>query len=236
MDILSSALIECFRLITSFDPYLIEVSRLTIVLSAASSAVSFIIGVPAGMIIAETDFKFKKIIIAVINAGMGLPPVVAGLVVAVLLGRAGLLGSADLLYSKTAIFISQLIIALPVACGLTIASCGDIPVSIKLQLKSFGASKIQTVYYLAKEIKRTLAVIYLAAFGSVISEVGAVIMVGGNILGETRVLTTAIVSEVRLGNYDIAFAFAFVLLLITFAVNYLISGLTPKKRKASLSE
>ncbi len=230
MDIIISAFIKCLELIISFDDYLIEVTRLTLVLSAVSTVLAFGAGVPAGLIIALKDFYGRRTLISAINAGMGLPPVVVGLVVAILLGRCGVLGGLDLLYTKTAILISQLIIALPVSCGLTIAACEEIPESLKLQLDSFGAGIFQKSYYMAREIKKSLIVIVMAAFGSVISELGAVIMVGGNILNETRVLTTAIVSETRVGNYERALAFAIILLALTFIINYAASAFGPEKK------
>ncbi len=233
MDILYSAFIKCFSLIINLDPYLIEVTKVTIMLSALSTLASFIIGVPAGLFISLSNFYGKRFITAAINAGMGLPPVVVGLAVAILFGRSGMFGDLNLLYTKTAIFISQLIIAIPVACGLTIAACAEVPESLKLQLDSFGANLFQKSGYIAREIKKSLLVIAMAAFGSVVSEVGAVIMVGGNILNETRVLTTAIVSEVRVGNYDTALGFAIILLTLTFSVNYAISLLTMQKNKNS---
>lgn len=231
MDIIFSAFVKCLSLLFSLDPYLIEVTSLTLGLSALSTAVSFALGVPAGLAAALSDFKARRFIVAVINAGMGLPPVVVGLVVALLLGRGGPFGAFGLLYTKTAIFISQLIIAFPVACGLTIAACGEVPESLKLQLESFGANLAQKSFYIAREIKKSLIVVAMATFGSVVSEVGAVIMVGGNLLGETRVLTTAIVSEVRVGNYDTALSFAIVLLALTFAINYATGLIAPQIKK-----
>ncbi|MEZ7890783.1 MAG: ABC transporter permease [Candidatus Wallbacteria bacterium] len=232
MDIIFSAFYKCVYLIANLDPYLIEVSVLTITLSAASTLFAFVTGVPLGYFIAESNFWGKNFLTAIINTGMGLPPVVVGLFVALLFGRAGIFGALNILYSKTAIFLSQFIIAFPLSCGLTIAACMEIPASFKLQLESLGVNNFQKARYMFGELKNTMPVILLASFGSVISEVGAVIMVGGNILGETRVLTTAIVSEVRIGNYDIALAFAIVLLLISFAVNYIITSIQKKKKNA----
>lgn len=230
MDLIISSIVKSFQLIFNLDPYLIEVSLLSLFLSISSAAVSFAAGVPFGFILSGGEFPGKKIIVASVNTGMGLPPVIVGLIVSLLFGRAGIFGALNILYSCKAIFISQVIIAFPMACGLTVAACGEIPVQLKMQLKSFGASRLQTIYYLSREIRKTLPAIFLAAFGSVVSEVGAVIMVGGNILGETRVLTTAIVSEVRMGNYEIALAFSFVLLAVTFMVNYIVGSITGKKR------
>lgn len=229
MDIIISAFTRCFELIISCDPYLIDVTKLTVALSILSTVTSFVIGVPAGLAVALCEFRGKRFFVAAVNAGMGLPPVVVGLVVALLFGRSGAFGHLELLYTRTAIFISQLIIALPVACGLTIAACGEVPETLKLQLESFGASLAQKSFYIAREIKKSLFVVAMAAFGSVVSEVGAVMMVGGNLLNETRVLTTAVVAEVRVGNYDTALGFALVLLGLTFAVNYAISSVAPRK-------
>lgn len=231
MDVLISSFAKCFDLIAGLDPYLVEVAWLSIWLSLASSLASFAAGVPFGFFISEAEFPLKRYVVSAINTGMGLPPVVVGLFVALLLGRSGPFGSAGLLYTKTAIFVSQLIIAFPLSCGLTIAACAEIPENLKLTLRSLGAGKATTVYYYSRELRSTLSAILLASFGSVISEVGAVMMVGGNILGETRVLTTAIVSDVRVGNYEAALAFSIVLLAVTFAINHVVGSIMgPKKR------
>jgi len=230
MDVLVSSIVKCFSLVSGLDPYLLEVAWLTIWLSLASSAVSFAVGVPLGFFISEAEFPLKRYVVSSINTGMGLPPVVVGLVVALLMGRSGVFGGAGLLYTKTAIFISQVMIAFPLACGLTIAACAEIPENLKLTLRAFGAGRLTTVYYFSRQLRSTLPAILLAAFGSVVSEVGAVMMVGGNILGETRVLTTAIVSEVRVGNYDVALAFSIVLLAITFAVNHIVVSITGRNK------
>jgi tungstate transport system permease protein len=154
---------------------------------------------------------------------MGLPPVVVGLFVSIMLWRSGPLGFLELLYTAGAIVLAQLIIAFPVITGLTMAAMQQIDPKLLLQLKSLGASRIQLVSVLLWEARLPMLAAIIAGFGAVISEVGAVMMVGGNILGYTRVLTTATVLETRKGNFEVAIALGIILLALTFFITWVLT-------------
>jgi tungstate transport system permease protein len=161
---------------------------------------------------------------------MGLPPVVVGLVVTIFLWRNGPLGFMEMLYTPLAMILAQAIIATPIVTGLTIASIQQLPSNLKLQVQALGATRLQTVWILVREARLPLLAAVMAGFGGVISEVGASIMVGGNIKGQTRVLTTATVMESGKGNFEVAIALSFILLLLTFAVNFLLTMIQQRER------
>jgi tungstate transport system permease protein len=154
---------------------------------------------------------------------MGLPPVVVGLFVSIFLWRSGPLGFLELIYSPTAMIIAQVIIALPIVAGLTMASFQTLDPNLMLQLFGIGASKPQALWILCKEARLPMLAAVMAGFGGVISEVGASMMVGGNIRGQTRVLTTATVLETSKGNFDIAIALGLILIVLTFAINFFLT-------------
>ena len=154
---------------------------------------------------------------------MGLPPVVVGLFVSIFLWRSGPLGFLELIYSPTAMVIAQVIIALPIVAGLTMASFQTLDPNLMLQLFGIGASKPQVLWLLCKEARLPMLAAVMAGFGGVISEVGASMMVGGNIRGQTRVLTTATVLETAKGNFDIAIALGLILIVLTFAINFFLT-------------
>ena len=164
-------------------------------------------------------FAGRNLVVSLINTGMGLPPVVVGLFVTILLWRSGPFGFLELLYTPAAIIIAQLVIALPVVTGLTIAAVQEIDPRLSLQLLGLGASRWQLLFLLVREARLPLLAAVMAGFGAVISEVGASLMVGGNILHHTRVLTTATVLETSKGNFDVAIALSLILLGISFVIN-----------------
>ena len=182
-------------------------------ISGLATLISLFIGVSSGALIALWQFPGKKIIVGLVNTGMGLPPVVVGLFVSIFLWRSGPFGFLELLYTPMAIVVAQSVIATPIVMGITIASLQQLPRKLKLQILALGATRIQMVWMLIKEAKLPLLAAVMAGFGGVISEVGASIMVGGNIKGYTRVLTTATVMETSKGNFDIAIALGIILLL-----------------------
>jgi len=170
-----------------------------------------------------SDFPGKKIVVSMVNTGMGLPPVVVGLLVTILLWRSGPLGSLGLLYTPTAIVIAQALIATPIVTGITVAAIQHLPKNLRLQILALGATRLQMIRLLVKEARLPLLAAVMAGFGGVISEVGASLMVGGNIKGYTRVLTTATVMETSKGNFDLAIALGIILLLLTFAINLILT-------------
>ncbi len=207
---------------------------LTIQVSGTATLLSVIGGVPFGLWLALRDFRGKKILSSLLNCGMGLPPVVVGLFVSLCLWRYGPFGDLGLMYSPAAMIIAQTVIALPIVAGLSFAAIESLNPKLRLQLISLGASPWQAALLMVREARLGLMAAVIAGFGRVISEVGASMMVGGNIKGETRVLTTATVMEVGKGNYDLAIAISLVLLLGAFSVVVLLTWLQHGGRKLQL--
>lgn len=185
-------------------------------------AISVVIGIPVGAWFALNRFPGQWIFTTVIYTGMGLPPVVVGLVVYLMLSRSGPLGDLGWLFSVPAMILAQTIIATPLIVGITLSSVLGVDPSLRMQLKALGATSRQATYTLLYEARFGLIVGLVAGFGSIISEVGAVMLVGGNIDGRTRVLTTAIVLETRRGNFDLALALGIILLALSFMTNLLL--------------
>jgi tungstate transport system permease protein len=210
---------------------LFDVIITSIRVSGISLVIAGVIGVPCGMMLGLSKFRGKKWLIALVNTGMGLPPVLVGLVVALLLWRSGPLGFMGLLYSKTAMVIAQSIIALPIITAFTVAGVQKIDASLINYTISLGATRWQLFKIVLNEAKFTIMVALMAGFGGIISEVGAVMMVGGNIKGDTTVLTTGIMSETRMGHFETALHMGAVLLLISFIVNLCLTLIQQKKAR-----
>lgn len=206
----------------------IQITLLSLQISGLATAISLLIGLPLGTLLALGKFMGRSILLSLVNTGMGLPPVVVGLFVAMMLWRSGPLGDLKLIYSPSAIIIAQVIIAFPVVTGLTAASLQALDPRLQLQLRGLGASTPQMVWMLWREARLPLLAALMAGFGSVISEVGASMMVGGNIRGQTRVLTTAIVLETSKGEFDTAIGLGVLLLTITFLVNWALTAIQQK--------
>jgi tungstate transport system permease protein len=196
-----------------------SVTLLSLEVSGLATALSLLIGLPLGTALALGRFPGRGVLFSLVNTGMGLPPVVVGLAVAMLLWRSGPLGDLHLIYTPLAIVFAQLIIAAPVVTGLTAVALQQLDPRLQLQLLGLGASRTQMVLALWREARLPLIAALIAGFGSVISEVGASMMVGGNIRGQTRVLTTAIVLETGKGEFERALALGALLLVLTFLIN-----------------
>ncbi|MDP1808958.1 MAG: ABC transporter permease [Actinomycetota bacterium] len=207
-----------------------EITWLTLKVSASAVMVSILLGLPAGTGLALGRFRGRRFLMALANAGMGLPPVVVGLTVAIMLWRTGPLGGLALLYTPAAMVIAQVVIALPIVTGLTAAAVQSLDQRIRLESLALGASTGQLVFTLWREAKLGLLAAAMAGFGGAISEVGAVLMVGGNIKGQTRVLTTAIVMETRMGHFNAAIALSALLLALVFFVNLVLTYLQQGRR------
>lgn len=220
MELLFDGIKQAFILIFTGDPLVIEATLRSLETSGSAVLISLLLGLPFGLLLALARFPGRNLIISIINAGMGLPPVVVGLFVAILLWRSGVLGFLGLMYTLPAMIIAQVIIAMPLVVGLTVSAIQQLNPNLKLQALALGASKIQMLITLVKEARLTTLAAVIAGFGAIISEVGAVTMVGGNISGQTRVLTTAIVELVGKGDFSRALALSFILLAITFAATY----------------
>jgi tungstate transport system permease protein len=211
---------EALRLLFGGDSSTYEIALRSLQISVAALAVSLVIGVPLGTVIALTHFPGRRFVVAVINTGMGVPPVVVGLIVALFLWRTGPLGGLHLMYTLQAMIIAQVFIALPIVAGLSLAALQQLDPGFRLQIMALGAGRWRTFLLLIREIRVPLMAAVMAAFGGVISEVGAVLMVGGNIIGQTEVLTTGIVTDVSMGLFASAVALAVVLMILSFTTNY----------------
>ena len=232
MELIWQGLIEAVRLILTGDPGVLQITWLSIQISGTATVLSLLLGIPAGVALALTRFPGRGFLVAVVNTGMGLPPVVVGLFVTIFLWRSGPLGALELLYTPTAIVIAQFVIAAPIVTGLTIAAMQQLNPRLRLQLLALGASRWQLLLLLMREARLPLLAAVMAGFGGVISEVGASMMVGGNLLGHTRVLTTATVLETGKGNFEVAIAMSVILLVLTFVVNYLLTWIQQRGRSA----
>lgn len=218
MNDLSAGFMEAVQLLIGDNAEVWEIVFLSLRVSLFATAVALLLGIPVGAGLALARFPGRSFAVGALYAGMGLPPIVAGLLVSVLLWRNGPLGAAGLLYTPAAMAIAQALIATPIVAGLTLASVSALDPRYRMQLLALGAGRAQTVWWLLREARFPLIAAVVAGFGAVISEVGAAMMVGGNIKGETRVLTTATVLEVSRGHFDTAFALSFVLLGLTYLV------------------
>jgi tungstate transport system permease protein len=197
----------------------LEIAGRSLQVTLAALAISAAIGVPAGAWLALHRFPGKRVFTAIIYTGMGLPPVVVGLVVYLLLSRSGPLGMLEWLFTVWAMVAAQVIIATPLIIGVTMSAVMAVDPSLRSQLRALGATSRQADLAILAEARTGVIVGLVAGFGSIISEVGAVMLVGGNIEGRTRVLTTAIVLETRKGNFDLALALGIILLVLSFAAN-----------------
>ncbi|RQW82196.1 MAG: ABC transporter permease subunit [Geobacter sp.] len=230
MDLILEGLVKAFQLIASLDPEVLGITWLSLKVSGLATLISVLIGISTGMIVALTRFPGKKFVVSVVNTGMGLPPVVVGLFVTVFLWRNGPLGFLGILYTPTAIILAQAVIATPIVMGISIAALQNLPAKMRLQILSLGATRLQMVWILIREARLPLMAAVMAGFGGVISEVGASIMVGGNIKGYSRVLTTATVMETGKGEFSVAFALSIILLLLVFIVNYIFTLIQQRER------
>ena len=213
------------------NPDVWEITLLSLKVSGLATLLSLLVGLPSGTLLALGKFPARAFLLTVVNTGMALPPVVVGLAVAMTLWRSGPLGSLQLIYTPSAIVTAQFIISLPVVTGLTAAALQQMDPDLRLQLYGLGASRLQMVFVLWREARLSLLAALMAGFGSVISEVGASMMVGGNILHQTRVLTTAIVLETNKGDFSSALALGILLLAITFLINYALTWIQQRGAK-----
>jgi tungstate transport system permease protein len=215
----------------SFDPEIWQITVLSLQVSALATGISLLLGLPFGTWLALGNFRGRALLLSIVNTGMALPPVVVGLVVAILLWRSGPLGDLKLIYTPAAIVIAQTVIAAPVVTGLTAAALEALDPRLQLQLLGLGASRRQMVWMLWREARLPLLAALMAGFGSVISEVGASMMVGGNIRGQTRVLTTAIVLETGKGEFAHALALSTLLLVLTYMINLALTWIQQRGAK-----
>ena len=230
MDIIVDGIKQAFILLFTLDREVLGITWLSLKISGSATFLSMFIGVSIGTAVALTQFPGRRFVVSLINTGMGLPPVVVGLFVTIFLWRNGPLGFLEILYTPTAIIIAQTIIATPIVMGISLAAIQHLPANLRLQILALGATRLQMVWILVKEARLPLLAAVMAGFGGVISEVGASIMVGGNIKGYSRVLTTATVMETGKGNFDIAMALSIILLLLAFVINAVLTYIQQRER------
>jgi tungstate transport system permease protein len=214
---------EAVRLVVTGDAELRDIALRTVVVSGSATLLALLAGIPLGYLLARSRFPGRTIILGAVNTGMGFPPVVVGLVVWLFLVRSGPLGALELIYTKRAMVAAQFIIALPLVVGFTAAAVQALPEDLPDLLQVLGSGPVRTLWLLVREAHLGLLAAVMAGFGAVISEVGASMIVGGNLQGNTRVLTTAITLETSRGQNDQAIALGIILLAMTFAVNLVLT-------------
>jgi tungstate transport system permease protein len=229
VDLLWAGLREAFRLLATGDREVVTILLLSLQVSGLATLISLVLGVPAGAALALLRFPGRTLVVSAVNAGMGLPPVVVGLFVTLLLWRSGPLGAWEILYTPAAIVLAQAVIAAPIVMGITLAAVQNVPEKFRLQMLGLGASRLQMVRAVLREARLPMLAAVMAGFGGIISEIGASMMVGGNIKGQTRTLTTAMVLETGKGNFEIAIALSLLLLILVFGVNWALTAVQQRR-------
>ena len=230
MELIWEGITQAFWLLITGDPEVLRVPLLSLQVSGAATLLSLLVGIPLGTALALSRFPGRQFAVSLVNTGMGMPPVVVGLFVMIMLWRNGPLGVFHLLFSPTAMVIAQLVIAAPMVAGITLAAIGSLNPKLRLQILALGATRWQMLWLLMREARLPLLAAVMAGFGAVISEVGASMMVGGNILGQTRVLTTATVMESSKGNFEVAIALSVILMLMVYGVNLVLTYVQQRQR------
>lgn len=230
MSALIDAVAQAWELLTGSDPGVRTIALRTILISGTATLLAVAVGVPIGYTIARRTFPARTFVLGFINTAMGMPPVVVGLVVWLLLVRSGPFGELGLIYTREAMVIAQFLISTPIVIGFTVASIQALPPRLPDLLTVLGAGRLRTIWLLAREAKLGLLVAVMAAFGAIISEVGASMTVGGNLERSTRVLTTAIVTETSRGELERALALGLLLLALSFVVNLTLTVVQQRHR------
>jgi tungstate transport system permease protein len=230
LDVIISGLAEALRLLFALDPDVVAITLRTLQVSGTATLISVLIGIPIGTTLALTQFFGRGFLVSIVNFAMGLPPVVVGLVTWLLLTRYGPMGFLNLLYTPTAMVIAQAVIASPIVAGFSLAAIQAVNPKLRLQIIALGANRTQYLLILLWEARLGILAAIIAGFGGVISEVGASMMVGGNVKGYTRVLTTATVLEVSKGKFELATALSIILLLLSFFITAVLSYLQQRGR------
>jgi tungstate transport system permease protein len=229
-DVIVDGLIRAFQLILAGDPTVAQIALLSLGVSLTATLLGALVGIPLGFFIARRDFIGRSAVTTVINTFMGVPPIAVGLVVYLFLSAAGPLGFLRLLYSPDAMIIAQFFLVFPIVCGITIASIQSVSPKLNETLLSLSATPIWEARILLKEARLGLITGIITGFGAAISEVGAVMIVGGNLLGYTRTLTTAIMLYTNMGDFALAIAMGIILLLIALGVNLFLTIFQSRSR------
>jgi tungstate transport system permease protein len=229
VDVLVDGIRQAVGLLLGGDREIAAVLWLSLQVSGTATLIALLLGIPAGAALALTRFPGRTLVVSAVNTGMGLPPVVVGLIVTILLWRSGPLGDWEVLYTPAAIVLAQAVIASPIVTGITLAAVQNVPATFRLQLLALGASRVQMVWVVLREARLPMLAAVMAGFGGVISEIGASMMVGGNIRGQTRTLTTAMVLETGKGNFDVAIALSILLMALVFAINWMLTAIQQRR-------
>ncbi len=229
MELIWDGLREAARLWAQGDAEVIEITLRTLAISAAATALALAAGVPLGALLALRRFPGRGLLVAAVNTGMGMPPVAVGLLIVLLLWRSGPLGALSLIYTPYAMVIAQFALALPLVVGFSLTSIQALPAKLLDQMRALGANRLQLLWLMARETRLGLLAAVMAGFGAAISEVGASMQVGGNLAGDTRVLTTATVLETSAGRFEVAIALAVVLVALVFLVNLVLTTVQQRR-------
>ena len=221
MELIARGFAEAFQRLIALDPVVFDAAGASLAVSGVATALSVITGIPAGAFLGLARFRGRSLVLSIVNTGMGLPPVVVGLFVVVFVWRSGPFGDLNWYCTRQAMVVAQYLLAVPTVIGLTAVALQSLDPLLRTQLSSLGATRAQTAWILVRESRLLILGAIIAGFGAVISEIGASLMVGCNVLGDTRILTTAITLETSKGEFGSAFALAFVLLGIIFGVTAL---------------
>jgi tungstate transport system permease protein len=229
LDVLVEGVRQAIGLLLGGDREILAVLWLSLQVSTTATLIALLLGIPAGAALALTRFPGRTLVVSAVNTGMGLPPVVVGLFVTIMLWRSGPFGSWEILYTPAAIILAQALIASPLVTGITLAAVQNVPAKFRLQLIALGASRPQMVWVTLREARLPMLAAVMAGFGGVISEIGASLMVGGNIKGHTRTLTTAMVLETGKGNFEIAIALSILLMALVFGINWALTAVQQRR-------
>ena len=231
MDVISAGIAQAFRLILSGDPEIVGIIGLSLFVSFSSVIISTCLGMPVGILLGTHSFRGKGVLLRIIYTFMSLPPVIAGLTVFLILMRRGPLGHLQLNYTPTAMIIAQICLVTPIIIGLTYNLVREkAPVVNRLGI-TLGASRLEIMFLMIREMRIGLTAAVVSGFGRAISEVGAVMIVGGNIKGKTRVMTTYITELKSMGDYSRAIAVGIVLLIIAFSINAILYNFQEREGK-----
>jgi tungstate transport system permease protein len=232
VDLIWDGIREAFRIMASGDYSVWEIALRSVLVSGTATAIALLFGIAVGAVIAFNEFPGRNLAFSLVNTGMGLPPVVVGLIVAITFWRSGPLGDLRLIYTPAAMVIAQLVIATPIVTGFTAAALRNLHPRLRSQIYGLGASRLQMLWLVLWEAKLPLLAAVMAGFGGAISEIGASIMVGGNLAGDTRIMTTAIVLEVSRGQFAAAIALSLILLTLIFLVNVILTTVQQQEQRS----
>lgn len=231
MEYFIEAFIKAVGMLLSFDAELYGIIALSIRISVIAAAISTLIGIPLGAVVGLNKFPGRTILINLVNTCMGMPPVVIGLFVYILLSnQMGIFGPLRLLFTPAAMIVAQILLAVPIVTGLTIVAVQSVDESIKKTALSLGADGFQVTWTIIREARYAIGAAVITAIGRLTAEVGAVMMVGGNIRFQTRVMTTAIALHKGMGEFQTALALGIILLIISLLINTVLDVLRSERR------